>query len=403
MYVHSHVLIYRYVCTLIHTYIYIYVCTHSHHMQLQTYSMGREVKTHLGFVIQECKEQRITTMMNNGREIETFIDALIVILVIGIYAIGILLFSILVAVLRQQLPAIVNQSHDNTYNHYGLIWGIAITSTFVNVLILTNDILIVKNSIEREIKHPYFILVNAAIYFSLMFIGNFIFSVIITKNINMNVPGLFVIFVSPLLCGNTQRVNHIISTVVLWSILIAIQLLAAHSIFIILALLAEPEEVICMVILYTFAIFCSIHLIAVIFTLGKIHVVQKPTVGSILQGIGQGLAFTLLMVAALCIGFLITSAGELESFSPKSNSTYNTIHRFISPILLGLVGWSINSASRKWLKQIQDLQPKKKVKKRKKSKCKSPNTTMIELEERLVSDAAESSETGESHTSQRQQ
>ena len=372
-------------------------------MQLQTYSMGREVKTHLGFVIQKCNGHRITTMKNNGKEIEMFIDALIVILVMGIYAIGMLLFSILVAVLRQQLPAIASQSHDNTYHHYGLIWGIAITSTIVNVLILTNDTLIVKNSLERKTKHQYFVPVNAVIYFPLLFISNFIFSVIITKDINMNVPGLFAIFVSPLLCGNAHRVNHIISTVALWSILIAIQLLAAHSYFIILALLAEPEEVICMVILYTFAIFCSIHLIAVIFTIGKIHGAQRPTVGSILHGIGQGLACTLLMVAALCIGFLITSAGELESFSPNSNSTYNTIHRFISPIILGLVGWSINSASKKWLEQIQVLQPKKKAKKRKKSKCETPNTPeMIELQERLVIiDAAESSET--SHTNQGQQ
>lgn len=368
--------------------------------QLQTYAMGKTIKTNLGFVIRQCNGQRVTTLTDNRMEIENFITSLMVILTVGIYAIQILVFSVLAVMMRRQMADIVRESQDNSYNHYGLPWGIAVTSLLISCVIVTLDVTIVKENLQRKTIYANFIPINAAIYFPVVFAANIILSVITAKGHNTNVPGLFTIILAIFVCGNISLAKYLATVIGLWSTVTAIQLFVLHSFFIFLALLAEPEEVICMVILYLFAIFCSIHLLAVIFTLIKIHRTQKHTVRRILRGIGYGLAFTLLMIGALCIGFLITSAGEMESFSPNSSTTYSTIHRFISPVILGFVGWSINGASKKWLEQMQDMRPKRTIRRRKKLKAtRSPEAAeMIELQEALVLDTSGHSGMEESRT-----
>lgn len=284
--------------------------------------------------------------------------SLLILLGVGICIIAALLFVISAVVLRKHLPAMVKRSHQASYNHYGLFWGAASVSWLVNGLLMVIHTFNLKELLANYIPIRVTVFAVEITIILLVFFCNLVLALVLTVGNSFNTPSLLLCLVAPLCCGNDQKARYLLTALSLWTILVAMHFLVAHSFFVFLALLASPEEVILKAILYVFALFCSTHLLAVLFTIGKIkRNAHNSTVKRVVEAVGNGLAFTLLMAGSMCIGVLVTAAGQLETFSPNLGSTLSTLSRFMSPILLSLVGWSLKSLSTKWLKHIQTSVP----------------------------------------------
>ena len=284
--------------------------------------------------------------------------SLLTLLGVGICIIAILLLIISAVVLRKHLPAMVKRSQQASLNHYGLFWGAATVSWLVNGLLLALQFWNMKSILDPDIPIRIFVFAVEVTFAVLVLSCNLVLALVLTVGYSFNTPDLLLCLVAPLCCGSTQKARYMLTALSLWSMLVAVHFLSAHTFFVFLALLASPEEVVLKVILYVFALFCSTHLLAVLFTIGKIkRNGNKSTVKRVVEAVGQGLAFTLLMAGSMCIGILVTAAGQLETFSPNLGSTLSTLSRFLSPILLSLVGWSLKSLSTKWLKHMQTSVP----------------------------------------------
>lgn len=284
--------------------------------------------------------------------------SLIVLLGVGVFIIAILLVIISAVVLRKHFPTMARRSQQATYHHYGLFWGAAIVSWLVNSLILAEQVVNFKYFIATDIPIQLAVFAVECVFIFLIVLCNLILALVLTVSNYFNAPDLFVCLVAPLCCGSSRKARHVLTALSLWGMLVAAHALAAHCFFVFLALLASPEEVILKAILYVFALFCSIHLLAVLFTIGKIkRNANKSIVKRVAGAVGQGISFTLLMAGSMCLGILITAAGQLETFSPNLGSTLTTLSRFMSPVLLSLVGWSLKSISTKWLKHMQANEP----------------------------------------------
>ena len=330
------------------------ICLLLFSLQIRVYATGSRVRNDLGFVRRYCNGLIISTMRNNEQTMDAISLSLLVLLGVGICIIATLLFIISAVVLRKHLPAMVKRSHQASYNHYGLFWGAASVSWLVNGLLLVMHTFNLKELLLNYVPLRVTAFAVEATYILLVFFCNLLLALILTVGHSFNTPSLLLSLVAPLCCGNDQKARYLLTALSLWTMLIALHFLVAHSFFVFLALLASPEEVILKAILYVFALFCSTHLLAVLFTIGKIkRNAHNSTVKRVVEAVGNGLAFTLLMAGSMCIGILVTAAGQLETFSPNLGSTLSTLSRFMSPILLSLVGWSLKSLSTKWLKHIQ--------------------------------------------------
>ena len=293
-------------------------------------------------------------MRNNDEAMDRTSMSMLVLLGVGISIIATLLLIISAVVLRKHLPAMARRSQQATYNHYGLFWGSATVSWLVDGLILTVQAFNLKALLLINVPLQQAAFAVECSFTLLVLFCNLMLALVLTVGNSFNTPDLLLCLVAPLCCGSSRRARYVLTALSLWVMLVAVHSLAAHSFFVFLALLASPEEVILKAILYVFALFCSVHLLAVLYTIGKIkRNPNKSTVKRVVEAVGQGVAFTLLMAGSMCIGILITAAGQLETFNPNLGSTLSTLSRFMSPVLLSLVGWSLKSLSNKWLKHMQ--------------------------------------------------
>ena len=316
------------------------------------------MRNDLGFVRRQCGGVIVSTMRDGRRDMDRIGVSLIVLLAVGVFIIAALLLIISAVVLRKRFPTMVKRSQQATYNHYGLFWGATIVSGLVNNLILAAQVVNFKRFVDSGVPEHLAIFAVECAFIALIVFCNLILALVLTAGNAFNAPDLFVCLLAPLCCGSSQKARYALTALSLWVMLVAAHAITAHSFFVFLALLASPEEVILKAILYVFALFCSIHLLAVLFTIGKIKKkANKSILKRVAAAVGQGISFTLLMAGSMCLGILITAAGQLETFSPNLGSTLTTLSRFMSPILLSLVGWSLRSISTKWLKHMQADQP----------------------------------------------
>ena len=293
-------------------------------------------------------------MFNNGQDMQTLSLVLISLLAISIYVFSILQFIIQASFAKRNLPHVAMRSKKSSYRTYGLIWGITMTSVSFNILVVYSDIHSIADMAARMEAFPILLTVAELFFIIWIISGNFILAVVLGRKHHITTPKILQMLTKVVCCGYTKYIASLLTICCLWTNLLSLQLIMAHSVFIFLALLAAPEEVICKTLLIVFSLFCTVHLLAVLFTAGKIQRTDKKSSLRTLKSIGVGMLFSLLFVGLLCFGFFITTSGELDAFGTNEDSTLPSFTRFISPLLLSGAGWGVKIITIKWLTEVEE-------------------------------------------------
>ena len=234
--------------------------------------------------------------VNKQIDYVTLVDS---IAISGNYLIFLAVLSFTTAWMSQRFPNLAIKSYEYTYQYYGMMWGIIITSTIgVPFFIVYNISSVVYYAHLPQgavfASAPYHIVtllilvgikIPVAAYFSVKY--------------KMAIPVL-ILRISSRLCkdrGAVRVVHFVVQTAAITMVLYAIQIMCGHVLWIIIAFAAIPYTVIVTTAMMTVIVFSSIHLFAVLATIPHVHTKS--------HGLMRKIHITLLQVASVIVFIIV--------------------------------------------------------------------------------------------------
>ena len=259
--------------------------------------------------------------VNQHIDIVTLVDS---IAISGNYLIFLAVLSFTTAWMSQRFPNLAIKSYEYTYQYYGMMWGIIITSTIgVPFFIVYNIYAVVYYAhlpqgavFASAPYHTVTLLILAGIeipvasYFSVKY--------------KMAIPVL-ILRISSRLCkdrGAVRVVHFVVQTAAITMVLYAIQIMCAHVLWIIIAFAAIPYTVIVTTAMMTVIVFSSIHLFAVLATIPHVHTKS--------HGLMRKIHITLLQVASVIVFIIV--AGCIVCVIAVTNQVVTTETDILSDI-----------------------------------------------------------------------
>ena len=247
-------------------------------------------------------------------------------------------------------------SVQSTLDNYGIFWGCVTVSFLGNALLNAQAMLVVSYHLTSEV--PAFI-ASGCIVLAQLVAGksaSLMIAIFYGRKFNFSIPSTFLLPFVILCCNRAkEKSEKVVRCLSIWSLLSFLFHVCARASYVFLALLGRPATVISATLLYIFAVFQLVHLLAIFFTIAKAMKKQqrKRKVASFVYELAQALAFLVLFATAVCFGTLIGFAGVLANYRTVMNSPYSTLSPLIAPTIFAIFGWVLRKVGLQWLKTVQ--------------------------------------------------
>lgn len=238
-----------------------------------------------------------------------------------------------------------------TYEHYGLFWGISTTLCFcaTAMLYFNGKTLALNGANAGDYQYVFPVLIA--------FIGC-VCAVVATYlgvKLKIAIPSIYLFPASLLCCCSKMRARVMITSVVLWFDLIAMQLACHHGFVIILALPVAPIVISANVLLLVLAFSCFVHIIALVFTICASIGIPKhfrPTRNC--QFIFHALILIPFLLAVVCFCAVVAFAGQYVT--TEQNGFFTTLGSIISLVIFGVLSFGLKKFVSAWLKEPMNYQ-----------------------------------------------
>ena len=251
----------------------------------------------------------------------------------GNYLILLAVLSFTTAWMSQRFPNLAVESYEYTYQYYGMMWGIIITSTIGVLFFIVYNI----HAVVYYYNLPQGAVFASAPYHvvTLLILGGIEIPVAayFSAKYKMAIP-VSILRISSCLCKDDRsvRVVHfVVQTAAITMVLYMIQSISGHWLWIIVAFAATPYAVIVTTAVMTVIVFSSIHLFAVLATIP--HVYTKS------HGLMRKIHITLLQVASIIFfiivaGCIVSVIGITNRVVTKDTDVFSNIGYFITPAMV---------------------------------------------------------------------
>ena len=300
------------------------------------------------------------TLPNNCKFLVMVSTAMKYVYGVGNFCLTVLILLVGVPLLRSYMEGPAMTRSDNTVqsllDNYGIFWGCVTVSFWGDVILTVHGVFAVKYFLISGA--PGFI-VSGWLVVALLVWGIFVsltVAIYYGRKSNFSIPAIFLLPFAVLCCNRAKETSKkIVQCLSIWSLLLFLLHICVRASFVFLALLGRPATVISTTLLYIFALFYLVHLLAVFFTIAKSKKKQKwrTKVSSAVYELAQALAFLVLFATAVCFGTLIGFAGILANYRTVMNSPYSTLSALIAPITFAAFGWALRKVGFQWLKTVK--------------------------------------------------
>ena len=252
----------------------------------------------------------------------------------GNYLIILAVLSFTTAWMSQRFPNLAIESYEYTYQYYGMMWGIIITSTIGVPLFIVYNIHAIVYCYHLPqgavfASTPY----HNAVYLILIAVIELPVSAYFSSKYKMAIP-VSILRISSCLCKDDRagRVVHFaVQMDAITMVLYAIQIICAHVLWIIIAFAANPYTVIVTTAMMTVIVFSSIHLFAVLATIPHVHTKS--------HGLMRKIHITFLQVASIIFfiivaGCIVCVIGITNQVVTKDTDVFSNIGFFVTPAMV---------------------------------------------------------------------
>ena len=259
---------------------YFYLIGNNVPMQTQVHTYAaRQISGengHLGYVLRGCsngpkKLSLVTaTLPNNTKELEIVARAMVYVYFGSNMFIIILVLLISVLFLHKKGHTISSSKSQSSFENYSLFWGCVSVSGVGNVLMTAHAVIIAV--IHLESGESTFFVTGVMVIMQLFFaiFASLIVAIYYGRKFSLEIPSIFVLPLSILSCNYAnETVKKIVQCVSIWSLLMFLLHASCRAGFVFLALLSRPAIVISATLMYIFALFYYVNLLAIIFAFAK--------------------------------------------------------------------------------------------------------------------------------------
>ena len=273
--------------------------------------------------------------------------------VIGIF-LQVLFISLLFAHIGYQVLTCATQKiSEYTFDGYGMFWGVSTTAFLITLILCVIDINLIKKIIQRSRGNPFAYIQLAIltfIYLSSLLVVVYIF---LKSKPRLTAPWLYSAVFRVLSCGccKKKKAEVVAGGVACWFILVAVQGLLAHAVFIVLAVLASPTtvplNVMCLVLLFVCITYTSslLHtILAYIFTPPSRRQKGRGT------EVVRAAILVPLLVTVMFYIILLASSGYMINSDTKQNYYPSLIASAFGTVAIGLMTFGLKWFITAWFK-----------------------------------------------------
>ena len=319
-------------------------------MQLQEIALGeRQCGAYISNVDHFCaSEGKIT---DSGRsKIEPF-----VVLAGTGFLFQVLSLSLISACIGLQVSTYISQkASDYTFEGYGMFWGISTGTFLLTTVICSNGVILIGTTFMRHgatLAFPYFMLI---ILTFILVTSILVVVYIFRKNTpRPKVPRMYSFAFQLLTCGcyGKKWAETAVVGVAWWFILVALQGLLCHGVYILLAALASPTTVPFNVMALVLLFACIIYTSALLYTISA-YICTSPKKRQKGSGTAVVRAAILvpLLVTMMCYTSLIVACGDVVNSDTKQNSYLSLIASAIGTVIIGLLTFGLKWFIAAWVK-----------------------------------------------------
>ena len=238
-----------------------------------------------------------------------------------------------------------------SYDLYGVFWGVSTTA--LGVLGMLYGLYVdtafqayskVKNSITLVHAHLMVLVILSPLVLELPV------AIYLARKATVAVPCIFRYPATVLCCGRKGRAERLVTTLALWVLLTALQLMLIHGMLIALAISAEPFGIATSAMLLVLAFSCLTNIFSLLFTIFA-HLFTPPHHRRASSSMVLRAVVVLpMLLAIVCFGVIVTSLGSVINMDAKQNNPLSFISSIAIPILLGVISIFLKRFISAWLK-----------------------------------------------------
>jgi len=228
---------------------------------------------------------------------------------------------------------------------YGIIWAIAVISFLFNLMVISSTIVLVVAPLHTAIEAG----LNIA-YLVIMLSVEFATAAYAFRNINdFPTPRIFTCW--------SKHLKKIVPMLGLWSLLVSLQLLLFHGVFIFIVFINHPLGSLCMTMVYAMTLYCFTTILATFLLTGAIletFLKREPMNKQLVLGM-------LYLITAVAIGMVLLCVFTLAAGFAFVDGTINPFNMtaianpLIASVTLGTMGWIAKKmVVRYWLQSEND-------------------------------------------------
>ena len=321
-------------------------------MQLQDYALGQiETTTDLGFVQRGCGTSTFDTRFYSVNKHEiTRRDLISALVACGVFFEVIFIWMVSGVLLKITFKSFAQKTFTYSYDLYGVFWGVSTTALGVLVMVYGFNVETafqyyskIKNSFTIVTAHLIVVVVLSPLVLELPV------AIYLAKKATVAVPCIFRYPATVLCCGRKGRAERLVTTLALWVLLTALQLVLIHGMLIALTISAEPFGIATSAMLLVLAFSCLTNIFSLLFTIFA-HLFTPPHQ----RGVSSSMVFRAVVVlpmllAIMCFGGIVTSLGSVINMDAKQNNPLSFINSIAIPILLGVISIFLKRFISAWL------------------------------------------------------
>ena len=253
--------------------------------------------------------------------------------------------------LKLTFKSFAQKTFTYSYDLYGVFWGVSTTA--LGVLGMLYGLYVdtaflyyskVKNSIALVPAHLIVLVILSPLVLELPV------AIYLARKATVAVPCIFRYPATVLCCGRKGRAERLVTTLALWVLLTALQLVLIHGMLIALTIFAEPFGIATSAMLLVLAFSCLTNIFSLLFIIFS-HLFTPPRHRRASSSMVLRAAVVLpMLLAIMCFGVIITSLGSVINMDAKQNSPLSFINSIAIPILLGVISIFLKRFISAWLK-----------------------------------------------------
>ena len=308
-----------------------------------------EYKTNLGYVKRGCGTLKSHSPFSPVGKATQAAIAISIIMTIGFFVQVLFVWIVTAVLLKMTFKEYAQKTFTYSYDMYGMFWG---TSTTAVLIFGVVNFLYISSMIVYFAKHKY-----ADLQIQSFPVGMVItlllelpVAIYIARKATVAVPCIFKYPARLLCCGRKRPAEYLVTTIVLWIDLVALQLILFQGILTVFVIPAAPFAVVTNVMLIVVAFSCLTNIFSLLYTIfAHLCTLSHQRVHSSFMVIRAVVVLPLLLVI-MCHGVVIASMGLVTNVDAKRNNALSFISSIATPVLLGVLSIFLKRFISAWLK-----------------------------------------------------